>query len=118
MAHDQPGQADIDREIYSQQNGQFVLHDSKGFEHGEEDNVNIVQNFITARNNMPDIKDKLHAVWYALLLVLADATVKRSLTRLCFDIPTAGGRLLETGVEDFLKMKVEGQLGGGVLVSF
>ncbi|KAG1842110.1 hypothetical protein C8R48DRAFT_738040 [Suillus tomentosus] len=42
---------------------------------------------------MPDLKDQLHAVW------------------LCFEIPRAGGRLLETGVEQFLTSKREGELG-------
>ncbi|KAG1892887.1 uncharacterized protein F5891DRAFT_70735 [Suillus fuscotomentosus] len=45
------------------------------------------------RKNMPDLKDQLHAVW------------------LCIQIPRAGGRLLETGTEDFLKSKLEGTLG-------
>ncbi|KAG2126482.1 hypothetical protein BD769DRAFT_1462537 [Suillus cothurnatus] len=42
---------------------------------------------------MPDLKDQLHAVW------------------LCFEIPRAGGRLLETGTEDFLTLKRGGKLG-------
>ncbi|KAG2086072.1 uncharacterized protein F5147DRAFT_729548 [Suillus discolor] len=42
---------------------------------------------------MPDLKDQLHAVW------------------LCFQIPHAGGRSLETGTEDFLKSKRDGSLG-------
>ncbi|KAJ8581725.1 hypothetical protein M405DRAFT_604000 [Rhizopogon salebrosus TDB-379] len=54
----------------------FVLHDSNGFEPGEQDNVKI-----------------LHAIW------------------LCIQTPSTGGRLLETGTEDFLKLKCGGQLG-------
>ncbi|KAG2126495.1 hypothetical protein BD769DRAFT_1575674 [Suillus cothurnatus] len=42
---------------------------------------------------MPDLKDQLHAVW------------------LCFEIPRAGGRLLETGAEHFLALKRSGKLG-------
>ncbi|KAG1717197.1 hypothetical protein EDB19DRAFT_1821553, partial [Suillus lakei] len=42
---------------------------------------------------MPAFKDQLHAVW------------------LCFEIPRAGGRLLETGTEDFLTLKRDGKLG-------
>ncbi|KAG5351509.1 hypothetical protein C0989_006206 [Termitomyces sp. Mn162] len=85
--------ANIDQEIYSEENPHFVLHDSKGFEQGDDTNVKIVDNFINERKNMPHIKDKLHAVW------------------LCLDIPIAGGRLLETGIEEFLKHKIEGKLG-------
>ncbi|KAG1847392.1 hypothetical protein F4604DRAFT_166432 [Suillus subluteus] len=88
-----PGEADIDHEFISPQNDRFVLHDSKGFEPGEEGNVNIVRGFIERRRNMDTLKDKLHAVW------------------LCFEIPRAGGRLLETGTEDFLTLKRGGKLG-------
>lgn len=88
-----PGEADIDHEFISPQNNRFVLHDSKGFEPGEEGNVNIVRGFIERRRNMAALKDKLHAVW------------------LCFEIPRAGGRLLETGTEDFLTLKRAGKLG-------
>ncbi|KAG2362903.1 hypothetical protein BDR07DRAFT_1283567, partial [Suillus spraguei] len=88
-----PGEADIDHEFFSPQNDKFVLHDSKGFEPGEEGNVNIVRGFIERRINTPALKDQLHAVW------------------LCFEIPRAGGRLLETGTEDFLSLKCGGKLG-------
>ncbi|KAG1766737.1 hypothetical protein EV702DRAFT_788274 [Suillus placidus] len=88
-----PGEANIDHEFISPQNDRFVLHDSKGFEPGGEGNVNIVRGFIERRRNMPALKDQLHAVW------------------LCFEIPRAGGRLLETGTEDFLTLKRGGKLG-------
>ncbi|KAG2086073.1 uncharacterized protein F5147DRAFT_792342 [Suillus discolor] len=42
---------------------------------------------------MPDLKDQLHAVW------------------LCFEIPRAGGHLLEMGAEDFLQSKRSETLG-------
>ncbi|KAG1797966.1 hypothetical protein EV424DRAFT_1441295 [Suillus variegatus] len=93
VAHNQPGEADIDREFISSHNDKFVLHDSKGFEPGEEDNLNLVRDFINRRSAMPDLKDKLHAVW------------------LCFQIPFAGGRFLETGAEKFLTWKRDGILG-------
>ncbi|KAG1887919.1 uncharacterized protein F5891DRAFT_198821 [Suillus fuscotomentosus] len=93
IEHDKPGEAIIDKEFTSPENDRFVLHDSKGFEPGEVENLTIVRKFIERRRNMPDLKDQLHAVW------------------LCFQIPHAGGRLLETGTEDFLKSKRDGTLG-------
>ncbi|KAG1738044.1 hypothetical protein EDD22DRAFT_809730 [Suillus occidentalis] len=92
-SHDRPGAASIDHEFISPQNDRFVLHDSKGFEPGSEDNLTTVRDFIDQRRAMPDLKDQLHAVW------------------LCFEIPRAGGRLLETGVEQFLTSKRKGELG-------
>jgi len=37
--------------------------------------------------------------------------------RLCFEIPRAGGRLLETGTEDFLRLKRDGQLGNSAFIN-
>jgi hypothetical protein len=37
--------------------------------------------------------------------------------RLCFEIPRTGGRLLETGTKDFLKLRRDGRLGKGTLIS-
>jgi hypothetical protein len=37
-------------------------------------------------------------------------------TRICFEIPRAGGRLLETGTEDFLKLKSDGVLGKSAFI--
>ncbi|KAJ8588884.1 hypothetical protein M405DRAFT_792377 [Rhizopogon salebrosus TDB-379] len=87
------GEANIDTELISAQNDKFVLHDSKGFEPGDGGNVNAVREFIERRGSMPDLKDQLHAIW------------------LCFEIPRTGGRLLETGTKDFLKLRSDGQLG-------
>ncbi|CAG8778637.1 723_t:CDS:2, partial [Acaulospora colombiana] len=84
---------DINREILSKENTRFVLHDSQGFEPGEVDNFQRVRDFIQTRNKMPDLKDKLHAIW------------------ICFATPVAGGRIFETGVEEFLKLKNGGALG-------
>ncbi|KAG1798603.1 uncharacterized protein HD556DRAFT_194633 [Suillus plorans] len=46
VAHDKPGDATIDDEFISSQNDRSVLHDSKGFEPGDEDNLKIVQDFV------------------------------------------------------------------------
>ena len=37
--------------------------------------------------------------------------------RLCFEIPRTGGRLFETGTKDFLKLRRDGRLGKGTLIS-
>lgn len=65
MSDAKPGEADIDREILSKENSQFVLHDSQGFEQGEDKNFKIVEGFIKRREAEPEIKNKLHAIWYA-----------------------------------------------------
>ncbi|CCM00986.1 uncharacterized protein FIBRA_03034 [Fibroporia radiculosa] len=87
VSHDRPGDAHIDEAFISPRNERFVLHDSKGFEPGEGGNLSTVKEFIQRRRQMRDLKDQLHAVW------------------LCFEIPWADGRLLEAGVEEFLRSK-------------
>jgi len=68
VSHSNPGEANIDKEIFSKENDQFVLHDSQGFEPGEIDTMETVENFIRRRDAMSAVKDKLHAVWYAIKL--------------------------------------------------
>ncbi|KAG2072217.1 hypothetical protein BDR04DRAFT_414029 [Suillus decipiens] len=93
VSDDKPGEASIDDEFTSPENNKFVLHDSQGFEPGDKTNLEIVRNFIERRRNMPTQEDQLHAIW------------------LCFEIPRAGARLLETGTEEFLTLKSNGTLG-------
>ncbi|KIK11354.1 hypothetical protein PISMIDRAFT_690419, partial [Pisolithus microcarpus 441] len=83
----EPGKADIEKELISQQNDRFVLHDSKGFEPADGVNCDDVKLFIQSRKKRERIKEQLHAVW------------------LCFRIPIPGhgDRLLEDGAETFLK---------------
>ncbi|KIK19424.1 hypothetical protein PISMIDRAFT_107596, partial [Pisolithus microcarpus 441] len=83
----EPGKADIEKELISQQNDRFVLHDSKGFEPADGVNCDDVKLFIQNRKKQEHIKEQLHAVW------------------LCFRIPIPGhgDRLLEDGAETFLK---------------
>jgi hypothetical protein len=109
-----PGEASIDHEFISPQNDRFVLHDSKGFEPGSEDNLQTVRDFIDQRRAKPDLKDQLHAVWWGFRL---SAFIRQADdTRLCFEIPRAGGGLLETGVEQFLTSKRKGELGNSMLM--
>ncbi|KAG2063664.1 hypothetical protein BDR04DRAFT_1163437 [Suillus decipiens] len=98
-SHDRPGEVSINQEFISPENKRFVLHDSKGFEPGGRDNLKIVRDFINHRRAMPSLKDQLHAVW------------------LCIEIPCTGGRLLETGVEQLLTSKREGELGNIPIVA-
>ncbi|KAJ7932892.1 hypothetical protein B0H13DRAFT_1856502 [Mycena leptocephala] len=92
-----PGDADIDKEITSERNKLFVLHDSKGFEPADLTTFNVVRDFIIRRsNNQLELKDRLHAVW------------------LCIKTPFAGGRVLEAGDEKFLQLAQEYKAARGL----
>ncbi|KZP30059.1 hypothetical protein FIBSPDRAFT_142700 [Athelia psychrophila] len=93
VANVKAGVHDIKNEITCSANQQFVLHDSQGFEGGEAKNLAIVEEFLKSRGSSVDISEQVHAVW------------------LCLPISIAGGRLLETGVEKFLKLKTGGKFG-------
>jgi len=81
-----PGEADIEKEFTSQENKLFVLHDSEGFEPGNEKTFSTVDGFIRRRREASLVKDQLHAVW------------------LCTELPAAGGRAFETGDESLLQL--------------
>jgi hypothetical protein len=118
VSHVDAGKANIEDEILSEDNQQFVLHDSRGFEAGEEGNLKIVTDFIDKRNGMPDIKTSYMP--FGMLLHSVAATSGFIMTfrsRLCFAIPSAGGRIFETGVEEFLKLKVAGKLGTSTCIT-
>ncbi|KAG2108165.1 uncharacterized protein F5147DRAFT_175211 [Suillus discolor] len=81
------GEADIEREFIAAENERFVLHDSQGFEAGDSMIFKTAKDFIARRRKEPKLQDRIHAVW------------------LCLSIPQADGRLLESGVEEFLKLR-------------
>ncbi|KAG2108166.1 uncharacterized protein F5147DRAFT_695530 [Suillus discolor] len=83
------GEADINEEFTAPENERFVVHDSQGFEAGDSKIFKTAKDFIARRRNEPELQDKIHAVW------------------LCLSIPHANGRLLENGVEEFLKSRQE-----------
>ncbi|KAK2466591.1 hypothetical protein APHAL10511_000849 [Amanita phalloides] len=79
VAHNQPGTADVEREITSENNCNFVLHDSFGYEAGDEEGFVALKKFIADRNRKKDVADRIHAIW------------------LCITVPFAGSRILERG---------------------
>ncbi|KAG0701062.1 hypothetical protein DFH29DRAFT_1000552 [Suillus ampliporus] len=83
------GKSGYQQEFIAPENGRFVLHDSEGFEAGDSSSFAAAKEFIGCRREMPELKDKIHAVW------------------LCLSIPHADGRLLESGVKEFLESRKE-----------
>jgi len=44
----------------------FIFHDSGGIESGSENELKIVKDFIQRREQMVDLKDQLHVIWYCV----------------------------------------------------
>lgn len=57
------GTHNIEREMEFKDNPLFVVHDSEGFEAGQDDEFRVVTNFIESRARMKNIDDRLHAIW-------------------------------------------------------
>jgi len=53
---------------------------------------------------MPQVKDRLHAVWYVSCNMHSKYPFDVPTSRLCLLIPRARGRLIESGDEEFLKL--------------
>ncbi|KAG6330147.1 hypothetical protein ID866_8942 [Astraeus odoratus] len=88
-SHGRRGIANIEKPLVSKLNRSVILHQSRGFEPGESDNLAVVKSFIERCKNSKDIKDQLHAIW------------------LIFQIPleSQGRRMMEAGMEEFLGQK-------------
>ncbi|KDQ08964.1 hypothetical protein BOTBODRAFT_37485 [Botryobasidium botryosum FD-172 SS1] len=62
-------------------NRRYIFHDSRGFESGDTDELELVRAFIQTRAASNDINEQLHAIWY------------------CF--PTDGNRLITAAEQEF-----------------
>ena len=62
---------DIEKEIEFESNSKIIAHDSEGFEAANRAEVDVVCKFIDGRSQVEDINQKLHLVWFVLLLFLA-----------------------------------------------
>jgi hypothetical protein len=105
VSHGGPGTADINVGFSPNDNDRFILHDSEGFEPGEDAKFKTVMDFIDERSKRPDLRERLHAIWwvtYYLLRVIRCRTYV--LFRICISIPVAGDRVAEIGVEQIIKI--------------
>ncbi|KIJ25857.1 hypothetical protein M422DRAFT_273141 [Sphaerobolus stellatus SS14] len=66
VSHLGSGQAEIEKELTSEQNRRLIFHDSRGFEPGEVDTVQIAQAFNQRKRNALHIKDRLHVYEFEL----------------------------------------------------
>ncbi|KZP22820.1 hypothetical protein FIBSPDRAFT_919288 [Athelia psychrophila] len=66
-SHDR-GVHNINNSTVFQSNPSFIFHDSRGFESGDTRELDEVKAFISARSNMDNLADRIHAVWYCIPL--------------------------------------------------
>ena len=45
--------------------GRFIIHDSCGFQAGNDKDIQDLKTFIKARTSVADVSERLHAIWFA-----------------------------------------------------
>ncbi|KAF5353995.1 hypothetical protein D9756_006983 [Leucocoprinus leucothites] len=60
------GEHKIDDEIIFSNHKGYVFHDSRGFESGGVNELEIVQNFVQQKSGEPRLASRLHAIWYCV----------------------------------------------------
>ncbi|KAF8716708.1 hypothetical protein AX14_012230 [Amanita brunnescens Koide BX004] len=86
VQHDKAGAADINNGITSPHNKHLILHDSEGYEPGEEEKFRTLEKFILEQTQKQSPAERLHAIW------------------LCIPASYSGGRLFERGEEKIFKL--------------
>jgi predicted GTPase len=59
----QAGSADINHGITTEHNKHLILHDSQGYEPGDEKKFKVLENFIVERSLKKHVGDRIHAIW-------------------------------------------------------
>ena len=59
----QRGEHNIEDELVFTNHDGYVFHDSRGFEIGDQRELNIVQDFIRRKTREKQLRDRLHAIW-------------------------------------------------------
>ncbi|KAF8551296.1 hypothetical protein OG21DRAFT_1605411, partial [Imleria badia] len=62
------GDHNIEDELVFTNHEGYVFHDSCGFEAGNEDELRLVQNFVREKANAPRLQDRLHTIWFVVLI--------------------------------------------------
>jgi hypothetical protein len=65
----QRGEHNIDHELIFTNHDGYIFHDSRGFEAGDNNELEIVQDFVRRKSQERRLKDRLHAIWFVVVLV-------------------------------------------------
>jgi hypothetical protein len=80
----QRGLHTIEDELVFTNHDGYIFHDSRSFESGSEDELKIVREFVLRKLREKRLKNRLHAIWSAfLLLSVYSCELPRSLFRYC-----------------------------------
>ena len=57
------GEHDVRKGVQIPGRNDFILHDSRGFEAGSEEEFDVVEAFINERIDQEDLAKQLHVIW-------------------------------------------------------
>ena len=63
ISHRSRGRHDVRDEIRHKHRRDLIIHDSGGFEAGDESQMRALGQFVEERSMMPNIEDRLHMIW-------------------------------------------------------
>jgi hypothetical protein len=63
----QRGEHNIEDELRFSSNRGYVFHDSRGFESGDDTELEIVQDFVRRMSRKKRLGDRLHAIWFVIV---------------------------------------------------
>ncbi|KAL8881229.1 MAG: hypothetical protein Q9192_007845 [Flavoplaca navasiana] len=66
ISHRSRGRHDVRDEIRHENRRDLIIHDSGGFEAGDESQMRALGQFVKERSMMPKIEDRLHVMWFCL----------------------------------------------------
>jgi hypothetical protein len=82
----QRGGHNIEHELIFPTHSGYVFHDSRGFESGGEEELEIVQDFVRRKSRESQLTDKLHAIWSVPFWVFTVANLQGLLFRYCISM--------------------------------
>jgi hypothetical protein len=65
----QRGEHNIENELRFTSHHGYVFHDTRGFESGDNKELEIVQDFVRRKSRERKLEDRLHAIWFACVTV-------------------------------------------------
>jgi hypothetical protein len=63
----QRGEHNIENELRFTSHDGYVFHDSRGFESGDNRELEIVQDFVRRKSRKMKLEDRLHAIWFGFV---------------------------------------------------
>jgi hypothetical protein len=74
---------DIEDELIFTNHDGYIFHDSRGFEAGSEEELQIVQDFVRRKSRTDRLQDRLHAIWFVPLAIYYNCKFTDSHVRYC-----------------------------------